>query len=156
MRKIILMTSLISILISSTCFAYTDTNDKLNSSQLVLGYISLTDTPAKVRSVYGAPTSIKNNTYYYGNSFKIFFWDGHNGIYDMTTTENNGIATADGVHVGMAENVLNDVYGEPSSKRKDNSYTNYYYYGVGGDALKCLIFRVSNGKIKEISLHWSD
>lgn len=149
--------------IYGTCSAIIEAQDNhgtLSANRLVLGYVTLDDTPITVRKIYGIPDFIDDSngsTYYYGKDFKILFIGRDNSsICDITTTANNGIATADGVCVGMSAEILKQVYGEPTYKRENATEINYWYYGNQENNWKYFQFKVVNGIITKISLHHVD
>ena len=162
MKKLILIVLILFFNIP-VCYAIIEGQDNhgtLTTDQLVLGYISINDNAHTVRKIYGTPSSIITKgglEYYYGSAFYIYFYseDGEN-IAEITTIANNGIKTADGIHVGMPEGILNKTYGTPSYKKQEGAETKYWYYGYESNNWKYLQFTIRNGKIIKISLCWVD
>ena len=157
--KIFLLTLVMLIVNYSFCSAVSEGQNNhgtLKSSQLVLGYISVTNTPLEILNAYGQPTKIDGSNgikWFYGKDFFIqFIGGGNSSIDEITTTGNNGIKTADGVGVGMPENILPQIYGEPTYQKEYDSEKNYWYYGSGNYNFVYLQFTCQNGVIKKISL----
>ena len=134
----------------------------LDRSRIALGGITIGSTKAAVRHIYGEPTSVEKNgwLYRYGSSFRIKFIPGSelgmadDGAYTIVTTANNGIATPDGVTVGMAPKVLDDVYG-PADRVNDNrdGSTDYEYWDKDYHAT-VLCFRVRDDVIRSIICYY--
>lgn len=130
-----------------------DNHGNLEPSQLVLGYISVESTPLEILNAYGQPSRIENGKWFYGQDFFIQFIGRDNtSINEVTTTGNNGIKTSSGVGVGMPENILPQIYGNPSSKKTVGVENKYWYYGYGRYNWVYLQFICQNGVIKKISL----
>lgn len=132
----------------------------LTNSQLKLAGIAATDTRAFVESVYGKPTRISNQklVYIYGDSLRVKFFRPENDsqIWDIEIIADNGLATADGVKVGMKVEVMKQKYGNPDRTTQGTKGIIYTYHGAGKDALKTLSFYVRDGVIRSIALHWAD
>ena len=148
------------------------------SDQASLAGIHADDPLQKVTAIFGKPKSSYKATYNYidkGLTISFVDWDG-NGKYtvvDMEATK-SGVATLDGVKVGMPESILSKVYGtadevyiEKKSSPKLSAEqmekihkrfgslikTTYTYY-----ANPCLTmsFVVGDGLIQKIHIHRSD
>lgn len=158
-KKVVITMIIIIFITFGICSAYGLPKGTLAENQLYLGYINIGSTPQKVTSVYGQPNRIDERngmTYYYGNTLKFsFMGKGDSWLYDITTTDNNGITTADGVAVGMLVSKLYDTYGTPNYTRKDKDATRYWYYWERSSYVY-FTFTVKNGKIVQISLHHAD
>ena len=159
MKQIILLISLISFALCNICYSAEIPKGTLTKEQLSLGYFSTGANPKDVTQVYGQPDRIDERngmTYYYGQSliFK-FMGEGDSWLYDITTTDNNGVKTADGIEVGMMVSKLYDIYGTPNFTRKDKDATRYWYYWEKSNFVY-FTFTVKNGKIIQISLHNAD
>ena len=159
MKKILLLMIAFFCVNFSICSAIIEGQDNhgtLKPSQLVLGYISVTNTPLEILNAYGQPTRIDGSNgikWFYGNDFFIRFIGYDNvSISEVTTTGNNRIKTADGIGVGMPENILPQIYGEPTYQKEYDSEKNYWYYGYGSYNWVYLQFTCKNGVIKKISL----
>ena len=160
MKKFLSVIFLTFIMLNLTiCFAMIEGQDNygtLEANQLILGYISVDDKPSKIIEMYGHPDRVDNSNgvkWYYGRDFYVqFIGRGAESVEEVTTTGDNGISTADNVGVGMSENVLNRIYGNPSYKRQEGLETKYWYYGYGKNNWTYLQFITKNGKIIKISL----
>ena len=132
----------------------------LTAAQLKLAGISATDTKAFVENVYGKPAKVfrQGLVYIYGDSLRVKFFDqkANSQIWDIKIIADNGLATADGVKVGMKIDVMKQKYGEPDRLEKGTKGTVYTYHGAGKEALKSLSFYVRDGIIRSIALHWAD
>lgn len=133
----------------------------LKEEQLSLGYIPILDSsPQTVVKMYGQPTNITINgkrydlTHYcYGNSLIFSFRDkGNLRLYEIRTSDKNGIKTADGIEVGMPVSKLLDVYGAPSMTTQNKDITRYWYYWKATPYVY-LAFDVKNGVITRIVLN---
>lgn len=157
-RLSILLLVIFTVLLN-VCYANSLPKGTLTTEQLTLGYISFRDTPQNVTKVYGQPTRIDERngmSYYYGDSLVFRFMGKNDSIlYDITTTDDNGIKTADGIGVGMLVSTLFDTYGPPNYKRKDKEFTRYWYYWEKSSYVY-FMYTVKNGIITEISLHYAD
>ena len=116
--------------------------------QAYLGGLTCGDSYEKEKSIYGQPKKIAGNngydTYHYSNSFSVEFNDSK--IWRITTKDNNGIATPDGVTVGQKPSVLIDIYGDPtwyqSTEKGFNGIATYNYHGCGAAEYKEFFFYV--------------
>lgn len=111
--------------LSTKASAAVDSSPKgtLPTARMQLGYVSFNDSPQYVTKVYGNPSRVDDYngmTYYYGDTLSFSFCGvGSSSLYDITTKSDNGIETADGVHVGMLVSNLYDIYGTPQVSRKE-------------------------------------
>ena len=144
----------------SVCHAIIEGQDNhgtLEPSQLVLGYISVANTPADILNTYGQPDRMERYRWFYGKDFYIqFIGSDAMTVGEVTTTANNGIRTANGVAVGMSESILQRVYGTPQYQKRRDNETKYWYYGYGRHNWVYLEFSCTNGTIRKISLVWLD
>ena len=148
------------------------------SDQASLAGIHADDSKQKVIALIGKPKNNSEKTFHYiDKGLKISFvdWggDGKYTVVDMEATK-SGLATLDGVMVGMPESVLSETYGTADSvyiEKRDSPKlsaeqmekirkrygalikTTYTYY-----ANPCLTmsFVVGNGVIQKIHIHRSD
>lgn len=130
----------------------------LKEEQLTLGYIPIRhSSPQTVTQMYGQPSSINERKglvhYCYGDSLIFSFrGEGNLWLYEITTSDKNGIKTADGIEVGMPVSKLYDVYGAPNETIQHQDITRYcYYWEVTSYAY--LAFSVKNGVITKIVLN---
>ena len=120
-----------------------------------------------VQSIYGEPDNQETGSapgfgdyasWEYGDSVKITFiqnkQDGELFIRHISVTADNGFVTPDGVKVGMDEKVLLKTYGEPFIHRKSKKGFETYQYDNDRAGYVHLFFRIVNGKIAEIALHY--
>ena len=127
---------------------YHTTEARIADSQVALGGITYRSDISRVIKIYGQPTRINGNSYYWGTSFEIFNDSGK--VFGITTTANNGIETPAGVHVGMSESAITQTYGKAEDTGTDSSGRKYYGYSSSNNG--CFIFRAKNGKIVEIDV----
>lgn len=135
--------------------SFTSSVEAVSTEQLSIGGISFGDTEEYVKSIYGKPNDLKKMkpgpiengvVYTYGNSFKITFSNGR--VFGVATSANNGLGTSDGVFVGMNEDAMYKVYGEPNSSKNGT-----FFYKEDGRNYRGLRFKVDDGVIEEISLY---
>lgn len=122
-------------------------------SALTVGGIEYGASEAYVLSVYGTPTEreVKKNPIFagaveeieYGDSFELLLVNG--AVRHVEVSRHNGLATADGVEVGMDASVLEAKYGKP-----DRIHGDEYIYLSESDPEVGLVFEVENGRIDEI------
>lgn len=148
MKKIFAML-LIFVLNFSVCSA-------VGSEKLILGYLTTSSSLKTILDTYGKPNRVDNSNgvrWCYGKDFYIQFADRYaQHVGEITTTGNNGIITADGVGVGMKEEILQEIYGEPSEKKQVEEENQYRYYGDGRNNKTYLFFSCTEGIIRKISL----
>ena len=123
----------------------------VSEDQCAIGGITYYCSTDYVKSIYGEPTRISGNKWWYGDTFYIAVHDNHvDGIY---CTGHNGMATPAGVEVGMDVSVLNDVYGPATSVyRLSADQTHYAYMTKFGMGNTCLAFTVRNNRITKIEV----
>ena len=137
----------------------------LDRSQIALGGIAIGTTQSAVRNIYGSPTSIVRTSpacpvYKYGSSFRICFIPGSElgmsemGAYIISTTANNGIATPDGITVGMTPKTLNDVYGAADRIENNRDGSKEYQYWDKDNDCTALYFLVRDGVIRSITCYY--
>ena len=137
---------------SSDCFA------SISANRFFLGGLTLEKPMSEVNEMYGKASRVEKDNrltfYYFGDeSFCIVEFDGR--IFAIYTNANNEIATPDGLTVGMAEQVILDVYGKADSVVKQEDGLTDYIYNKSGRKYEELKFSVRNGKIVGISLHYN-
>lgn len=151
MKKKILMLVAMMFLFMGTVFA------KYVPKNVSIGGIAFNSSDSYVRSVYGAPTNIRQNfNHLYGENTVIYSYNDSllitfvkNKATFLTSKTKNGLKTQQGIAVGDSfEKVLN-TYGNPiSSFRRDGLECNYFGnnvgYGIG------YMFSVLNGKVVKI------
>lgn len=146
MSKVLLSIVVIisSLFFSSICSA------EIEPSRCAIGGIRIGSTKEHVQSIYGKPTSVQHYYWIYGKSFTIGFNEHSNTCLEIFCNGNNGLATPDGVKVGMDASILHKVYGTEDLAAKDY-YSNddvKVYYSPGTDQHEMLVFWVKDGKIK--------
>ena len=154
MKKFFIMIFGFIIFISSTCSA------SISSNRFFLGGLTLEKNISEATSMYGAASRTEKNgnlTFHYYGDGSFFIAELSNRIVGIYTNDNNEIATPDGLTVGMAEQVISDVYGKADSIiKQEDGLTNYIYYKSGrGGNYEELKFFVREGKIKGISLRYN-
>lgn len=137
----------------------------ISYERMSLGGINIFAKPQYVKKIYGEPVRIQNNTTFstfcYGQdeSFRVRFINSalKNApvAIILISDKNNGIETYDGVHVGMDEDVLKEIYGTPyqidEADEKNNWHKIYQYAGYGKAAYCFLSFACRDGEIKNIT-----
>lgn len=135
---------LISAILSSLCMA-----SPIPESRFSIGGITPNSSPEYVESIYGLPADRKYVPSMYGRSlqwsyngtFIIRFAD--NAANYITVKANNGIKTADGIHVGSTLAELKGAYGEPIHIRHytdTKNKTMMYYYEMKGTPYYAMYF----------------
>lgn len=149
MKKFFIIFSIFFLTSCSVCSA-------IESKKLVLGYLSTSSSISTILKTYGKPNRVENVDgvrWIYGKDFYIKFVGQYaQSVGEITTSGNNGILTADGVGVGMKEDVLEKIYGEPTKLEQVNEENKYWYYS--GKIYLC--FSCTEGVIRKISLANSD
>ena len=152
MEENLMMKKIIGVML--LCFSliialpYQTGQARIANSQVALGGITYRSDISRVIRIYGQPSRISGNSYYWGTSFEVFNDNGK--VFGITTTANNGIETPAGIHVGMAESVITQTYGRAEDTGTDSSGRKYYGYSSSNNG--CFIFRTKNGKIVEIDV----
>ena len=158
MKKIASLLIVVGVLlISSVCFA------SISVDRIALGGISIDSSLKYVKSIYGTPIHI--NTYNNGQRWELKYGDGflvqassrsgenyEEGTYyvdQVVVNKDNGIATPDGVRVGMKESVIESTYGEPFSVHQRDGLSFYWYFDDSGKD-KLLEFGVLDGVIRSM------
>lgn len=158
---LLMMVVLIALISSDYCCAdLAIPHGTLSPDQMYLGGISCNSSREYVRSIYGVPTRIDGQEYWYGNTFYISFLGSNNhwNVWSVVTTDNNGIATAAGVTVGMDVSILNKLYGKAAvfPQSRDDDVMIYNYHGYGEAIFKEFFFYVRDNKIIKIQLSTYD
>lgn len=114
MSKVLLSIVVIisSLFFSSICSA------EIEPSRCAIGGIRIGSTKEHVQSIYGKPTSVQHYYWIYGKSFTIGFNDRTNACLEVFSNGNNGLATPDGVKVGMDASILRKTYGAEDLAQK--------------------------------------
>ena len=158
-RLLLMVVFLCIVILSPSVFA-------LSKNQVALGGIQLDASLIYVNSIYGYPRKIESNGYfwksYYGNGFVVEsssrrdepqYKRGEHYVDQITVTQNNGITTPDGAYVGMKEDSIEKIYGEPFCKGSFENNTNTYMYFAGTELLS---FVARNGVVTEIRICETD
>ena len=126
MKKLFFLTTLIFLMSQVVCSA------ELSRDQIAVGGIYPGRTTAnEVEQMYGAFTARNGNLRYYADdpyadpSVSIQLME--NRVIHVATTLRDW-ETPDGVHRGMNESVLNDVYGSADNVVKKDGVLRYCYY----------------------------
>ena len=151
MRKKILFVLICCLCLNiSICLAM----KAVSSDRVALGGITTGSSTEYTRSIYGEPNKInisKDNqnseTWYYGDTFQIDFI---NGIAAAVVSSGaNGLATPDGITVGMKKSKMSSKYGKAQNSDKYGKRA-IYSYSVDNGAK--MIFIIKNGIISEIRI----
>lgn len=154
--KNLCFTCFFGILLSSL-FLISSCSAKIPFDRIALGGIKVGTTMDDVKNAYGEPDredacySISEYIFrhYYGSSLRIEY-NVLSKVITIHSTSNNGLATPDGVEVGMDASVLEDVYGPPDRFNASNEIREYnpieYPEEVG------MQFAIKDGKISEICI----
>ena len=152
MKKFFVM---LLIIFSANC----SVGSAIGNEKLILGYLSLSSSTKTILDTYGKPNRVDNSNgvrWCYGKDFYIQFVGRYaQSVGEISTEGSNGIITADGVGVGMNEEILQEIYGEPTKQEQIDEQTQYWYYGDGKSSRVYLFFGCSEGKIRKISLAYS-
>lgn len=156
MNKKIFITMLgIIILCTSICSA------RIADNRFFLGGLTVRSKMSDAIKIYGFPDKTSpaadsmHDVYdhWWGNG-SLWISEGNQGdIHRIFVNADNGIATVDGVRVGMNIGIIFKVYGKEDLIYTDNQGTVYYVYSKIGNI--DLQFAEKNGKIMAISLHSS-
>lgn len=145
-KKLLLCFSTLIVLLSAVCTA-----SPIPENRFAIGGIAPNSSPNYVKSIYGLPSERKSVPsaeggciqWSYNGTFIISFVD--NVVKNITVKANNGIATADGIHVGSTVADLKAAYGEPIRIRyiPDNNKVKhmYYYYEMQGTPYYAMYFK---------------
>ena len=142
------------ILFGATCSA------AISSNRFFLGGLTLEKNINEATEMYGAATRTEQNghlTFHYYGDGSFFIAELDKRIVGIYTNDNNEIATPDGLTVGMAEQVIFDVYGKADAVNKlEDGLTHYIYYKSGrGGNYEELKFFVRKAKVVGISLRYN-
>ncbi|MBR1396198.1 MAG: hypothetical protein IJ563_01515 [Selenomonadaceae bacterium] len=120
---------------SSICAAM----KSIKVEQAAIGGIAVNSSAEYIKSIYGDPNkmrssviknstdnqSIQAETWYYGDTFQIDLVDGV--AVSVVSSGNNGLATPDGITVGMKKRNMTSKYGKPSQLDKYDKRAIYTY-----------------------------
>ena len=149
------------ILLGVMFFCTSICSAQIADNRFFLGGLTVGSQMSDAIKIYGFPNKTKNAydpmhdvfDHYWGNG-SLWISEGNDGtIHRIFINADNGIATIDGVKVGMNPNVIFKVYGKSDLTYNDDAGTKYYVYSKKGNV--DLQFAVKNGKIFAISLHSS-
>ncbi len=133
------------------------TDDKVNfnsAKDFSLGGISPGMTLAEVKDILGEPVSHHDDDEFsFANGLLVEF-DDHKHIVKEIKTKLEGVFSAGGIGIGMTEQKLLEIFGNPERKDFDDGATEYKYFS--GDRTKKIVFKVYNGKISEIKCELDD
>lgn len=125
------------------------------SDRAAVGGISTGSSTEYTKSIYGEPGKIKISeinqnaeTWFYGDTFQIDFVDGI--ASSVVSSGANGLATPDGITVGMKKRNMTSKYGKPQHSDKYGKRAIYSYSADNGTKM---IFVIRNGIISEIRIN---
>lgn len=152
MKKFFAITFGLIIFYSATCSA------TISANRFFLGGLTLEKPMSEVTKMYGKASRVekdgKGTQYFFGDeSFCIIEFGDR--IVAIHSNDNNEIATPDGVTVGMAEQVILDVYGKPDRLNQQEDGLKNYIYLRAGRRYEELNFFVREEKIVGISLGYN-
>ena len=124
------------------------------NQEISLGGIVPGMTLAEVKKVLGEPVSTHDHDEFtFANGLFVEI-DDHRNIVKEIEAQQAGITAAGGIEVGMTEQKLLDVYGQPARKEFDDGATEYKYFS--SDRTKKIVFKVYNGAISKIKCELDD
>lgn len=143
------------ILCSSICSA------RISDNRFFFGGLTVGSKMSDAIKIYGFPNKTKtaydqmHNTYdhYWGNGSLWVSEGNRDDIHSIFVNADNGIATIDGVKIGMNIEVIFKVYGKEDYMFTDDRKMKYFIYYKGIDTNIALQFAEQNGKIFAIYLH---
>lgn len=122
---------------------------RIAPDQAAVGGIAFKASIDYVIGIYGEPENIvRGSVYQWGDGFEVNTLQSPY-VRGVTVSRPNGIATQDGVCVGMEVGVLNETYGAPDHMDADKNGNSVYSYESGRG---CLMFRVKDEVIQRIDL----
>lgn len=122
---------------------------RIAPERAAIGGISYKASIDYVIGIYGEPDNIvRGSVYQWGDGFEVNTLQSPY-VRGVTVSEPNGIATQDGVCVGMDVNALIENYGTPDHMDADKDGNTVYSYESGRG---CLMFRVKDDVIRRIDL----
>lgn len=127
----------------------------VNADRAAIGGITTGSSTEYTRSIYGEPNKIRSNendqsleTWFYGDSFQIDFV---NGIASSVVSSGaNGLATPDGLTVGMKKSKVTSNYGKAQHIDK---YGKRAIYSYQVDNSANMVFVIRDGIITEIRIN---
>ena len=127
----------------------------LSDNSFAIGGIFIGGSADYIKGIYGEPNKIIKNqneqnaeTWYYGETFVIYCVDGI--ANSIVSSGANGLATPEGISVGMKKRQMTSKYGRPNHSDKFGNRAIYTYQT--NKNLK-MIFIVLNGMISEIRIN---
>mgnify|MGYP003571300673 CR=1 FL=1 len=152
MKKFFAIMFGVMIFASSTCSA------AISANRFFLGGLTLEKPMSEVNKMYGTASRVEKvgqgTQYFFGDeSFCIIEFGDR--IVAIHSNDNNEIATPDGVTVGMAEQVISDVYGKPDRLTQQEDGLKNYIYLKSDRKYEELNFFVRENKIVGISLGYN-
>ena len=150
-RKILFMIICILGLNISLCAAAKN----FSADSAAIGGITTGSSIEYTKSIYGEPGEIRNSekdqnieTWYYGDTFQIDFVDGIASA--VVSSGANGLATPDGITVGMKKKNMTSKYGRPQHTDKYGKRAIYSYQAENGAKMT---FVIRDGIISEIRIN---
>ena len=123
-------------------------NNSTSMQEIALGGISPGMTFDEVKNILGEPSSTHDHDEFTFANGLIVEFDDHKNVVEEIKVRQAGISASGGIEVGMAEQKLLEVYGQPARKEIDDGATEYKYFS--SDRTKKIVFKVYNSKISEI------
>ena len=125
-----------------------------SAQEISLGGISPGMTFDEVKSILGEPSSTHDHDEFNFANGLIVEFDDHKNIVKEIEAQQAGSSAAGGIEVGMTEQKLLEVYGQPERKESDDGATEYKYFS--SDRTKKIVFKVYNDKISKIKCELDD
>ena len=127
-KKFLLMIVFLLCLSISICSA----EKVISSDRAAIGGITISSDADYIRSIYGEPNQIRKSednqnaeTWHYGDTFQIDFVDGITS--SVVSSGANGLATPDGISVGMKKKSMRSKYGKAHHADKYGKRAIYSY-----------------------------
>lgn len=122
--------------------------DSMVGKKIAFGDVKPGVTFDEAKVILGEPVSvIEDDKYYFDNGLLVEIND--KSIVDEISSREAGVATADGVEVGMMDYALNEHCGPADAiEQNDDGEVEYKYFS--GDKKSQLIYKTRNGLITEI------
>ena len=126
-----------------------------SADSAAIGGITTGSSTEYTKSIYGEPGEIRSSeenqnaeTWYYGDTFQIDFVDGIASA--VVSSGANGLATPDGITVGMKKKNMTSKYGRPQHTDKYGKRAIYSYQAENGAKMT---FVIRDGIISEIRIN---
>ncbi len=152
------MKKFFAIIFGAIFFVSANCSAAISANRFFLGGLTLEKPMSEVTEMYGKASRVEKD----GAGMRYFFGDESfcivefgNRICAIHSNDNNEIATPDGLTVGMAEQVILDVYGNPDRLTQQEDGLKNYIYLKSGRKYEELNFFVREGKIVGISLGYN-